>query len=582
MRRQQKASPEAALPYAIITGGSEGIGAAFAHELASRATHNIILVARNVKKLDDAQKDIEQRVSTAKGDLARNFSVQSIALDLAAPNAAQALQNLTKDLPVTLLILNAGTAVAGPFEDQDWARTRTMNDLNVVGLTEVIQTFLPRLKKEARVRAAYNSRQSPVGLVTLSSIAGLMPVPAMAAYAAGKAYVLSLTESIHHEQRVQGTEVHVTCVLPGPTRSALWSLDGGRPSKVLVPWTSAQSVARAGIDGFMSNTAVVIPGVHNNITAYSLRLAPKWLIRRISSLAMNQWPDQSKTVKSTREHRWSSNHSATRPTISVLAAAVMAALLFLHGFPSLLSSPSSPYRWIYRRIGWMGQESTSFPFLLTFREADDRLFLEDRVQNQPTYYRWGHAIPAFIWTCCVPLQHSPRIRARFPSFHKMNGYVVFSISALLMTTGLGFLVRGTSHSEKGLLTVHHVPGHPWLIYPTFDQDLLLVTALQAPTLLLSLQAARRREFARHQYWATMFTIASYIIHLDRLGFTLIFLIGGMLQHLPLSIQARLPESIEDKMRYELMAFSLSALLGGIIGLAWAFKAHRSLTAKHGS
>jgi hypothetical protein len=219
--------------------------------------------------------------------------------------------------------------------------------------------------------------------------------------------------------------------------------------------------------------------------------------------------------------------------------------------------------------------ATRSPYNIYLRCKDDRLFLHERVEQIPGLYRVLHVIPAIVWSCGMPFQHMASVRKNDPRFHRWNGYLLFSISLLLMSTGLLFLLLGSTYSEKGLFTLHHIPNHPWLIYPTFDQYVLLVSAMQGPTLFLALRAARQRQFARHQYWATMFTIASYIIHLDRLGFMLMLLVGRTLQLLPPHLQKQLPASTEDKMTYELIAFQLSATLGVVIGLVWALHVHRA-------
>ena len=103
----------------------------------------------------------------------------------------------------------------------------------------------------------------------------------MAVYFATKAFVLSLTEALREELKPHG--VHVTCLCPGPTRTEFGEVAGfggnGLFDRVAM---ESPAVVAAGLSGLDRNKAVVIPGLVNKIGAFSGRLAPRSVVRKIA------------------------------------------------------------------------------------------------------------------------------------------------------------------------------------------------------------------------------------------------------------------------------------------------------------
>jgi hypothetical protein len=98
------------------------------------------------------------------------------------------------------------------------------------------------------------------GVITVASTAAFQPAPGLATYTATKAFILSLSESLHHEARPYG--VTVTCVCPSYSRPVRQS-----PAKVV----------RAALDGHARGRAVVVPGLLNRVLAGLSRVAPRRL-----------------------------------------------------------------------------------------------------------------------------------------------------------------------------------------------------------------------------------------------------------------------------------------------------------------
>src|SRR5215212_1273839 len=92
-------------PWGIVAGASEGIGAAYAEELASRKL-NLILIARRSEVLQSLATELSQK---------NNVEIKTIPLDLSASDAAEQVFRETADLEVGLLVYNAAFSAIGPF-----------------------------------------------------------------------------------------------------------------------------------------------------------------------------------------------------------------------------------------------------------------------------------------------------------------------------------------------------------------------------------------------------------------------------------------------------------------------------------
>ena len=250
---------------ALITGASSGIGEALARRFA-RAGFNLVLVARSADKL-----------AVLAASLARDHGVKAwvAPVDLAKPDAARQLAASMKRSrrPIDVLVNNAGVLEHGRFVDMPSTRHRELIDLNVTGLSEMLAQFVPAMVARGQGR-----------VLNVASIAAFQPVPMLATYAATKAYVLSLTESLSEE--LQGTGVTITTLCPGITATSM--LDrakagsaelGGLPDFVV---GSADEVADEGFQACMKGDVIRVPGALNRAATLAGRATPRWLLRRVS------------------------------------------------------------------------------------------------------------------------------------------------------------------------------------------------------------------------------------------------------------------------------------------------------------
>lgn len=178
-------------PWALITGGSDGIGLAFAKRLAGQGL-KLILVGRNTDKLSAAAAEIR--------DLGGECVTASV--DLGAPGAVARIAEAAGDREVGLLIANAGADPNGvPFLDGDvagWEALATMNVNTTLGLTHQFGRAM-----KARGRG---------GMILVNSGACYGGLSGLSTYCAVKGFVLNLAEGLWAELRHDGIDV-LTLVL---------------------------------------------------------------------------------------------------------------------------------------------------------------------------------------------------------------------------------------------------------------------------------------------------------------------------------------------------------------------------------
>jgi uncharacterized protein len=189
--------------WALITGASAGIGLAFARELARRGL-SCVLAARR-----------EDRLKALGDELSKQHGIQTraVAVDLAAPDGADRLADAVADLPIGVLVNNAGFGYAGRFDKLETDRLRSMVVVNCVVPVVLTSRILPGMVKRGRG-----------AVIIVGSVAGRQPLPLHATYSATKAFDQFLGEGLWAELR--GTGVDALCVEPGATATEFQAVAG--------------------------------------------------------------------------------------------------------------------------------------------------------------------------------------------------------------------------------------------------------------------------------------------------------------------------------------------------------------------
>lgn len=231
--------------WALVTGGSSGIGYAVADNLASRG-YSLMLVSRTPAKLDAAR---ERLAASHPG-----VEVASVAMDLACQGAAEQLFNLAGERGIIpeILVNDAGMFLYEEVTDTD---VKKISD--IILLHNLTVTLLCRLFGEAMAQKGGGR------ILNLSSYSVYMPYPGLALYSSTKAYIKAFSKAFRKEMRPRG--VTVTTAAPAGVDTDLMGLPEGirslarKTGFLMKPSTAARRLVRATLRG----RRYKVPGFYN-------------------------------------------------------------------------------------------------------------------------------------------------------------------------------------------------------------------------------------------------------------------------------------------------------------------------------
>ena len=238
----------------LITGASSGIGADMARILSAQG-HDLILVARRKKKLEELKKEL-------------GTNIEIITMDISTTFNCMKLYNKVKNENIDILINNAGFGIFGKFIETSLDKELDMIDLNIKSLHTLTKLFLKDFKERNH---GY--------ILNVASSAGFLPGPLMASYYATKAYVLNLTQAIYEELRREKSNVYIGALCPGPVETEF--------NKVANVEFSLQSmdsyeVARYAIKKMFQWKLIIVPGILMKLNCTFNRFVPRKLLLRIT------------------------------------------------------------------------------------------------------------------------------------------------------------------------------------------------------------------------------------------------------------------------------------------------------------
>jgi uncharacterized protein len=222
-------------PWAVVTGGAQGMGAAFAADLVDRGL-SVVLVDLDAAALAEREQVWGDRV-------------RAVVLDLASPDAVDRLLASVADLDVGLWVHNAGISHIGPFVERDEAALLRQLQVNCTVPLVAVRRALPALLARGRG-----------GVVLLGSMSAMRGTALVASYAATKAWNVILAESLWAE--LAGTGVDVLAVLPGTTRTPGWTSSLPQAGMSTAHVMEPADVAREAFD-VLGTQPSLIPGDEN-------------------------------------------------------------------------------------------------------------------------------------------------------------------------------------------------------------------------------------------------------------------------------------------------------------------------------
>ncbi|MCE9579674.1 MAG: SDR family NAD(P)-dependent oxidoreductase [Deltaproteobacteria bacterium] len=229
--------------WALVAGASEGLGEAFAIGLARRGM-NLVLIARRAELLDAL-------ATRLRADHA--IEVRTLALDLAGEAWQDNVRALAAELDLGLGVYNAAYSFVGALLDRPLADAERVVDVNARGPLRFVHALAPAMRTRGRG-----------AIVLMSSLAGFQGSPRLAAYAASKAFITVLGESLWAELRPHGVEVLVSCAGAIRTPGYLATATRDAPG-TLDPGVVAERTLKA-----IGKGPVVVPGAMNKVARFFL------------------------------------------------------------------------------------------------------------------------------------------------------------------------------------------------------------------------------------------------------------------------------------------------------------------------
>jgi short-subunit dehydrogenase len=242
--------------FAIVTGASTGIGLELA-KCCAEAGFDLLIAA------DEPEIEKAAQVLRSMGG-----HVEALQVDLATVEGVDRLLSGAHARPVDALLANAGRGLGHAFLDQGFRKVRAVIDTNVTGTVYLIHKIGNDMRR----------RDSGKILIT-GSIAGFMPGSFQAVYNGTKAFLNSFSFALREE--LKGTQVTVTCLMPGATeteffrRAEMLDTNVGTTEK-----DDAADVARVGFNAMMRGDGDVVSGLHNKLQSAVANVTPSSVLAK--------------------------------------------------------------------------------------------------------------------------------------------------------------------------------------------------------------------------------------------------------------------------------------------------------------
>jgi short-subunit dehydrogenase len=252
--------------WAVITGGTSGIGKALAFELASRH-YDLFLTGRNIEALREVAAGCERLHAV---------QTRTHAADLAEPAQTAELTAALNEanLCCEVLVNNAGFGVKGKFAATPLAGELDLTRVQLDAMLMLTKAVLPGMMQRGKG-----------AILNVASVYSFAPVPQQSVYAACKAFLLWFSDALREELRGSGVTVTILC--PGVTQTEFRARAGIVEKNAEAGWTAA-AVARAGVAGALRGRPLVVPGLVNRLFVTVFRHLPYGLAPWIMNFINNR------------------------------------------------------------------------------------------------------------------------------------------------------------------------------------------------------------------------------------------------------------------------------------------------------
>ena len=237
---------------ALITGASSGIGRDIAINL-SKMGYDLILVARDLKKLQEVKEQLKTNVDI-------------VCMDISKVENCQKLHGDYKNIDI--LVNNAGFGDCGYFTKTKLEKEISMIETNIIAYHVLTKLYIKDMKEKNSGR-----------ILNVASIAGFMPGPLMATYYATKNYVVRLSEAIREELRKEKSKVQISILCPGPVDT---NFNKVADVEFALKGLSSKYVAKYAVQKMFKGKFYIVPGWKIKLAKIGCKIAPTSLVSKIS------------------------------------------------------------------------------------------------------------------------------------------------------------------------------------------------------------------------------------------------------------------------------------------------------------
>ncbi len=259
-------------PTVVISGGSSGIGLDLAKAYAKQGA-NLVLLARNQERLDEAVKDCQKIAATTSQKILA-FSVD-VANQQKIDECVSAIKE-QMDVP-DVLILSAGIVASEHFLEQSDQGFDDIYQINVLGSRAMARAFLPDMVAKGAGQLCF-----------VGSLGGLISTYGYSAYSASKFAVVGMAGALRQELDASGVGVSVLCPpevdTPMVANEAHNILPQTRFIKDVGGTLKVETVTRSALKGIQNNQFMIVPGIMAKFTYWQARCFPKtsaWVMQQL-------------------------------------------------------------------------------------------------------------------------------------------------------------------------------------------------------------------------------------------------------------------------------------------------------------
>jgi uncharacterized protein len=253
--------------YVVITGASSGLGREMARVIARDYRGHVVAVARRADRLTELARELKERWGATAVPLVADLT--------RAADVERCFAEATTGRSIHGVVLNAGVTFYGQALSQSAASLETLLATNTAAPVRLAQLFGRYLVAQGEAG----------GMLLVSSMAGLVPMPYQAVYGGTKALVTSFGLALRQELRASGVSVSVFA--PGGIATEMLDLSG--LSAKFAPdgpgMMTAEACAGAAMRALVARRALVVPGAMNRVTAWLMSSLPRsWVVPIVARL----------------------------------------------------------------------------------------------------------------------------------------------------------------------------------------------------------------------------------------------------------------------------------------------------------